>query len=46
VSFNSSTGVLSGTPGNGTTGNYTVTITATNAFGSTSQTFTLHVTSH
>ena len=35
-----------GTPANGTTGNYTVTITATNSIGSTSQTFHLTVTAH
>jgi hypothetical protein len=46
VNFNASTGVLSGTPANGTTGNYTVTITATNSIGSTSQTFHLTVTAH
>ncbi|MGD0692845.1 MAG: putative Ig domain-containing protein [Acidimicrobiales bacterium] len=46
VSFNTSTGVLSGTPSNGTTGTYHVTITATNSFGSTSQAFTLNVTAH
>jgi PKD repeat protein len=44
VSFNANTGVLSGSPNNGSAGTYTVTITATNSFGSASQTFTLHVT--
>ncbi len=44
VTFNSSTGVLSGTPSNGTTGTYTVTITASSSAGTTSQTFHLVVT--
>jgi hypothetical protein len=46
VTFNTSTGVLSGSPSAGTTGTYNVTITATNSFGSTSQAFTLNVTAH
>jgi hypothetical protein len=46
VFFNSHTGVLYGAPFYGTTGTYVVTITATNASGSTSQTFTLKVTAH
>jgi hypothetical protein len=46
VHFNGFTGVLSGTPSNGTVGSYTVTVTATNQYGSTSQTFTLNVTAH
>jgi hypothetical protein len=46
VSFNSSTGVLSGTPSSGTTGTYAVTIRATNSAGTTSQTFHLVVTAH
>ena len=46
VTFNAATGVLSGTPTFGTQGTYTLTITATNALGSTSQTFTLTVTAH
>jgi hypothetical protein len=46
VSFNSSTGVLSGTPANGTAGTWTFTITATNSAGSTSQTFKLKITAH
>jgi hypothetical protein len=44
VSFNAATGVLSGTPANGTAGSYTVTITASNSVGNTSQSFTLNVT--
>jgi hypothetical protein len=44
VTFNTSSGVLSGTPSAGTIGTYSVTIIATNTFGSTNQTFTLNVT--
>jgi hypothetical protein len=43
VTFNPSTGVLSGTPAAGTAGPYPLTITATNAAGTTGQTFTLAV---
>ena len=43
VTFNSSTGVLSGTPAAGTGGVYTVTINVTNTYGTGSQTFTLNV---
>jgi hypothetical protein len=46
VTFNSSTGVLSGTPANGTKGKYTLTISATNSYGTTTQTFTLEVSAH
>ncbi len=46
VFFNPYTGVLFGAPYFGTTGTYTFTITATNASGSTSQTFNLKVTAH
>jgi hypothetical protein len=46
VTFNAATGVLSGTPANGTTGSYYVTITASNSVGSTSQSFELNVTAH
>jgi hypothetical protein len=42
VTFNSATGVLSGTP-TGCSGNYVVTISATNASGTTTQTFYLSV---
>jgi hypothetical protein len=44
VTFNTTNGQIIGTPATGTSGSYVVTITATNAFGSTSQTFTLKVT--
>jgi hypothetical protein len=44
VTFNTSTGVLSGTPSNGSQGNYTITVTATNSLGSTSQMLKLSVT--
>jgi hypothetical protein len=44
VTFNTSTGVLSGTPSNGSQGNYSITVTATNSLGSTSQTLKLTVT--
>jgi hypothetical protein len=43
VSFNTATGALSGTPAGGTGGTYHVTITATNAGGITTQSFTLTV---
>ena len=43
VTFNASTGVLSGTPGAGTGGTYSITFKATNTSGSTNQTFTLTV---
>ncbi len=44
VSWNSAMGVLSGTPATGTSGAYTVTISAHNGIGSNaSQTFTLNV---
>ena len=41
VTFSAATGALVGTATQG--GNYVLTITATNTYGSTSQTFTLHV---
>jgi type VI secretion system secreted protein VgrG len=44
VTFNTSTGVLSGTPSNGSQGNYSITVTATNSLGWTSQTLKLSVT--
>jgi hypothetical protein len=44
VTFNAANGQMIGTPASGSGGTYVVTITATNAFGSTSQTFTLRVT--
>jgi hypothetical protein len=44
VTFDAATGVLSGTPAHGTGGTYHVTITATNAGGTTTQAFTLTVT--
>jgi hypothetical protein len=43
VTFNTSTGVLSGTPSNGSQGNYSINVTATNSLGSTSQSLTLNV---
>jgi hypothetical protein len=43
VSFTGGTGTLSGTPASGTGGTYPVTFTATNAIGSTQQSFTLTV---
>src|SRR5579871_1751761 len=44
VSFNSATGVLSGTPASGTQGSYPITFTASNGVGSNaSQSFTLNV---
>ncbi len=43
VTFTAATGVLAGTPATGTAGTYTITFTATNAAGSTTQTFTLTV---
>jgi hypothetical protein len=43
VTFNTTTGVLSGTPGAGTGGTYPITFKATNSSGSTSQSFTLTV---
>jgi hypothetical protein len=46
VSFNTASGVLSGTPASGTAGTHSFTITATNSAGTTTQTFTLTVLSH
>jgi hypothetical protein len=43
VSFNPSTGVLSGTPASGSVGIYNLTFTAKNAAGSIAQSFTLTV---
>ncbi|HEV3304153.1 MAG TPA: putative Ig domain-containing protein [Planctomycetaceae bacterium] len=44
ITFNTSTGVLSGTPGAGTGGSYTVTFTASNGVGTqASQSFTITV---
>ncbi|OLC91221.1 MAG: hypothetical protein AUH86_21110 [Acidobacteria bacterium 13_1_40CM_4_58_4] len=43
VTFNTTTGVLSGTAGAGTGGTYPITFKATNSSGSTSQSFTLMV---
>jgi len=43
VSFNASTGVLSGTPAAGTGGTYNLTFTATNSAGNATQNFTLMV---
>jgi hypothetical protein len=43
VTFNSATGVFSGTPDNGSHGTYGFTFTAANPYGSTSQYFTLNV---
>src|SRR6202043_1913103 len=43
VTFNSGTGVLSGTPNAGTGGTYTLTFTATSTAGTANQTFTLTV---
>ncbi len=43
VSFTSSSGVLSGTPATGTVGSYTVCLSASNAAGTSLQTFTLTV---
>jgi hypothetical protein len=43
VTFNSSTGVLSGKPAAGTGGRYPISFTATNAAGTANQTFTLIV---
>jgi hypothetical protein len=46
ISFNASTGVLSGTPAAGTNGTYTLHFTASNGFGTpTTQTFTLIIDS-
>jgi Bacterial Ig-like domain (group 3)/Bacterial Ig-like domain (group 1)/Putative Ig domain/Invasin, domain 3/Domain of unknown function (DUF4214) len=46
VSFDTDTGILSGTPGVGTAGTYPITFTASNGFGSDAiQSFTLTVTS-
>ncbi len=44
VTFNTTTGVLTGTPASGTRGTYTLTITATNSAGTATQTFKLTVT--
>jgi hypothetical protein len=44
VTFNAGTGVLSGTPAHATNGIYAITISATNAGGTTTQSFTLTVT--
>ena len=46
VSNNTVTGTFSGMPKPGTQGTNTLSITASNAFGSTTQTFTLTVTAH
>ncbi len=46
LTYNATTGLISGTPANHSNGTYTVTITATNIAGSTSQTFTLVVAAH
>jgi hypothetical protein len=43
VTFNSATGVFSGTPDSGSHGTYGFTFTAANPYGSTSQYFTLNV---
>src|SRR5262249_44211090 len=43
VGFNTTTGLLSGTPAAGTGGTYSVTFTATNVVGSSPQIFTLTV---
>jgi hypothetical protein len=43
VIFNAATHVLSGTPARGTAGTYRITISATNAGGTTTQSFTLTV---
>ena len=43
VSFNASTGVLSGTPAPGTGNNYSLTFKATSSAGTSTQTFTLTV---
>jgi hypothetical protein len=43
LTFNSSRGVLSGTPSAGTGGTYTVTFTASNGVGQASQSFTITV---
>ena len=43
MTFNPATGTLSGTPASGTGGSYPITFTATNAAGSTPQSFTLVV---
>jgi len=45
VTFNPTTDALTGTPAFGTNGNYSITFTASNAYGSTSQTFTLTINS-
>jgi probable HAF family extracellular repeat protein len=44
VTFNPTTGVLSGTPGTGTGGTYSLNFTANNTVGSAAQGFTLTVT--
>jgi hypothetical protein len=41
--FDSSNGIISGTPGSGQPGSYSFTVTATNSWGSQSQTFSLNV---
>ncbi len=43
VTLDASTGLLSGTPANGTTGTYLITLKATNSAGTGTQAFTLHV---
>jgi hypothetical protein len=43
ISFSGSTGIISGTPAAGTSGTYTVTITARNSSGTGAQSFTLIV---
>jgi large repetitive protein len=42
--FDAATGIISGTPGGGDTGSYSFTVTASNAWGAQSQTFSLDVT--
>jgi hypothetical protein len=43
VTSNTSTGAFWGTPANGSQGNYSISVTATNSFGLTSQTLKLRV---
>lgn len=43
VTFNAATGMLSGTPADGSSGTYTIYFTATNSVGSVTQKFTLTV---
>jgi hypothetical protein len=44
VTFNPVTGLISGTPADGTTGNYPITLTATNSAGAPTLSYTLTVT--